>query len=536
MKVIVVDDNKVELREVCRLVEDSELNLTVVGKFVNGKDAYEFIMENKVDIVISDIQMPIMDGIELINKINQNRKMVEVIFISCYDDFSYMRSALKNDVFDYILKPINKHEFKIALKSLCEKCTVQNNIARAREEAGKKLEKYQKIVEEEFLRLHILGTYDLEKEGMVVYEFPELLRSSKITVAKGKIVYVTDVKENEGFWEKKAWIINLVKQQIESMADDCLKVYSVIVSLNEVAVIFIEEDTAHDIEGGLIEFKQRLAQEFGIYLSFGISNSGIMPGELRELYLQAEEALGYAFGSKKSYIIRYEDIAFKNHEDIDTKQILESVKNIIMKGDKADIISFVEKYITAEMKHQSYLKKSAYAVMYSVEMVLLEYGQTLSAILGNGMWEKLNSFETIVDPAQWISNMLALAVDGIHLKKDEDSENKIKIVDEVKRIVRKRYSEKLTIGMIAEELHYSSKYISGIFLEVEKKSIFEYLTRYRMEVAKTMLKEPDSKIYMVVESVGYKRKTHFYDVFKSYVGVTPMEYKEMYSRGGALKG
>lgn len=529
MRVIVVDDNKIELREVSRLVENSELGLELVGRFVNGQDAYEFVMENEVDIIISDVQMPVMDGIELIQKLNQNRKMAEVIFISCYDDFNYMRSALKNDAFDYILKPIDKNEFKLVLATLCEKCTLKKNMTSAREEAGKKLEKYQKIVEEESLRLHFWGTCDLERDAAL--EFPKLLRPSAVTIVKGRIVDVTCVSEDEDFGEKKTWIINLVKQQVESLEDERLKVYAIIMSLSEIAIVFIEESTAHDMEGELIRFKQRMANELGIWLSFGMSNQGQDMSELSELYQQAGEALSYTYGSRKTTVLKYEDIAVKSSEDMDTARILENVRKILVKGEKEAIDPFLAKYIGEELKQQSYVKSFAYAVMYSAEMVLLEYGRALNEIFGNDMWAKMNSFDTIVNPRQWLLNMLILAMESIHLKQDEASDKRINIVDKIKHIIRKRYSEKLTIGMIAEELHYSGKYISEIFLEVEKKSIFEYLTEYRMEIAKNMLKDPDSKIYMVVESVGYKRKTHFYDVFKSYVGVTPMEYKELYSSG-----
>lgn len=532
MKVIVVDDNKVELREMCRLVECSDLDLEMAGRFVNGKEAYEFLENNEIDIVITDIQMPVMDGIELAKRIKQNRKVTEIIFVSCYDDFHYMRSALKNDVFDYVLKPINKNEFKLVLKTLYEKCVVQKGITSAREEAGKKLGKYQKVVEEEFFRLLFWGAHDMEGENLL-YEIPKLQYCSKVTVAKCRIV---DIKEAEGmkdFGARKAWLIQLVKQQIQRMAKEYLNLYSVIMSLDEVAVVFAEEDMEYDVEGELICFKQKLSQELGINLSFGISNPVIMPGgleELKELYRQAQEALGYSFGSKKSCVIRYEDIAFKENEDINTGEILETVKHIVGKGNKEDISPFLDKYFGVEMKRQSYVKNCAFVVIYSIEMVLLEYRQSLNIILGGGMWEKLNEFDTIANPMQWICNMLVLAIDAIHFKADGALESKVKIVEKIKDIIKKRYGDKLTIGMIAEELHYSGKYISEIFWEIEKKSIFEYLTEFRMEVAKELLREKDSKIYMVVEKVGYKRKTHFYDVFKSYVGVAPMEYKEMYSK------
>ena len=530
MRVIVVDDNKVELREVCRLIENSGLQLEIIGRFVNGKEAYDFLMANDVDLVVSDVEMPVMDGIELILHMNQSKKRAEVIFISCYDDFDYIRNALRNDAFDYILKPINKQEFQMILKSVCEKCTAKNNMAHAREEAGKKLERYQKIVEEEFFRLNILGTYDFEKEEMAVYEFPELLNSCRITVAKGRIIEVVSVNEDEEFGERKAWIVNLVKQQIRDMADASLKVYSIIVSVDEVAVVFVEGDSSHDIEGELIRFKQRMAQELGIYLTFGMSHSGTQVGELRELYLQAEDALDCTLGCKKSSVVQYEDVALKGSKDIEPKQILDAVKRIVSSGNKDAIAPFVKKHFEAEVKHQSYAINSAYEVVYSVEMVLLEYGKSLSAEIGNAMWEKLNSFDTIIDPIQWISNILAFAIDAVHSKSEEFLDKKQRICEMVKHIIKKKYREKLTIGSIADELNYSGKYLSEVFLEVEKKSIYEYLTEYRMEVAKRLLEDPESKIYMVVESVGYKRKTHFYDLFKSYVGVTPKEYKEMFQK------
>ena len=329
--------------------------------------------------------------------------------------------------------------------------------------------------------------------------------------------------------ESKAWIVSFLKQQFEELENENLQIYVIIMSTTEVVATFVEKNIGQDILKTIVSFKQKMANELGIILSFGMSNKSECWENLRDLYKQADTALNYTYGIAKGIVVRYEEVEGESQDDVNVTQISNDVRKILMEGDKESIEPFLLKYINDERRQKSYIERFAYAVVYSAEMVLLECGHSLKETLGVDIWEKMEFFERIINPKQWLGNILIFLVDSIHIKKDRFEDDKCDMVNKIKQIIEKKYGGKLTVGMIADELNYSSKHISEIFLELEKKSIFEYLTEYRINVAKEMLKEPDAKMYVVVESVGYKRKTHFNDVFKTYVGITPSQYKALYS-------
>ena len=170
-------------------------------------------------------------------------------------------------------------------------------------------------------------------------------------------------------------------------------------------------------------------------------------------------------------------------------------------------------------------------------MALLEYEKSVNTELGNGLWTKLSRFDSIVSLKEWLGNILRAAVEIVHEKseREEKIDGKTILVDKIKDIIKKEYGEKLTIAQIAAKLGYSTRYISKVFTEKEQQSVLDYLTQYRMEKAKEFLLESDAKIYYVAERVGYVRKSYFYDVFKTYTGMSPSDFQKAYNVGKEKK-
>lgn len=142
-QVIIIDDEAKIRSGLVNLFPWSQLGFEVAGCFANGKEAYEFILGNHVDLILSDIRMPIMDGLELSEKLSSKRK-VRIIFFSGYQDFDYVRRALRSGAIDYLLKPVKYEDLVDCLTKIRENLNIENHRSPAPEEEN--LSYYEKLI------------------------------------------------------------------------------------------------------------------------------------------------------------------------------------------------------------------------------------------------------------------------------------------------------------------------------------------------------------------------------------------------------
>ncbi len=166
----------------------------------------------------------------------------------------------------------------------------------------------------------------------------------------------------------------------------------------------------------------------------------------------------------------------------------------------------------------------SFLIVNIVRLILVEKNESFENIFGEEyiLWNKLNNFETIKNIRQWMYNILK-TINEYLVSKHQSLH--VQIVENIKEIIRNRYHEQLTIGEVAESLYFSALHANNIFKKETGKTIFDYLVEYRIEKAKELLKDPDIRIYLVAEKVGYNNKSHFCLTFKKYTGMTPAEYK-----------
>lgn len=516
IKVIVADDNKVERNAICNLITQSDLPLILVDSFSNGKDALGYIEKNTVDIIISDIQMPQLTGIELIKELNKKNLRTKVIFISCYDDFSYAKEAIENNASDYVLKPIDKNLFLKALSKACD------SVSKDRKTISKlkTSEETMKFAKEQFLRDFLFS----HNENIVTDIF------TKDEEKEYKTVVIIDIgdsisakKENSLY---SSYAIPTIKEAFYDISCENIRCYPITLSSESIAVIFMTNSDNGDIEEIISELYDDTFQSIGINMLCGISSKKRSLNELHILYNEAKEALLYAEWNTANYLSRYTEIVNLENQELNMVTILKTARDIIINKKTEDIRTFINTYLSGnKLSNNEYTKNFTYCLTHAIEIVLMEKNKSVEELTGDSIWKKLSKFNTILNLKEWLYNMMTASVDVFH-NNIETSTNKDIVVEKIKKFIDKKYSEKITVNSIAGELHFSAKYISMIFSQKENKSIFEYLTEYRMDKAKELLSQPDSKIYVVAEQVGYKRKSHFYDVFKSYVGISPSEYKQ----------
>ena len=122
MNVFIADDDRIIVQGLRKMILDLNDGFTVIGSAYNGEDALEKLLSSDVDLLITDIKMPIMDGLELIQKIKLHKPEIRIIVLSVFDEYHFIRSSLKGGATDYLLKPINRDEFYDVLQGLRKEC------------------------------------------------------------------------------------------------------------------------------------------------------------------------------------------------------------------------------------------------------------------------------------------------------------------------------------------------------------------------------------------------------------------------------
>ena len=205
------------------------------------------------------------------------------------------------------------------------------------------------------------------------------------------------------------------------------------------------------------------------------------------------------------------------------KETEEMLKNPSEKG----VNEFISRHLDFSNFNGTYIQKFAYGFVNSIELILNKNGNSLEDITGMEIWKKLSSYNSEANTKKLLYNIFFAAYELLNNNISHDN-NKV-VVEKIKSIIHENYSDKITTKYLSEKINYSQRYLSLIFKNETEKTILQYLTEFRIEKAKELLKEKDSKIYQVAAAVGYTRNSHFNNIFKRYVGISPYDYKAKYT-------
>ncbi|MBP3360816.1 MAG: response regulator [Clostridia bacterium] len=524
LKAILVEDNPREKRTVSNTFNKLDLDIELAETFDNGADALNYLRLNKTDILISDIQMPVLNGIELLNALRQENIKIKSILISCYDYFDYAQSAINLDVIAYVLKPILNDELEKAITVAYNKCLSEKEDELYQKQLQNQVSKIKYILQEQFLR-NLLFSHSIDINEITTNEkiIDLKIASGYKVVAAFKLSKTNDTKCD-------LFTINCaIVDYIISLKADEVSYYPYILSEDTFTIVFCFPSPLFDTVKTILSLKDYIETNFFIKLIVGISNGDTDAAALNTLYIQAKETLDKAIGNTKNFVIMYDEINTEQtpldvmHIQTEIREILSDADIDFSSQDNA-VKKFLKKYL---MRHNlystNYIHAFTFCVINMLEITLSEYGKSLEDTLSIKLiFDKLAEFDTIQNLYFWLENIIRASIELVQ----QNSENKhSRATEMIKDIIANNYKTRLTIDDIAKEIHFSSKQAHRIFLKETGESILDYLTSYRIQKAKEYLGQKDSKLYLVSQQVGYKNKTYFNELFKQHTGFTPQEYK-----------
>jgi two-component system response regulator YesN len=529
-RLIIVDDDEIICNGLNQGIKWEENGIRVVGTAYDGEAALALIKKELPDIVLIDINLPFLDGLELSGILRQEYPEIKIILLTAYSEFEYAKKAVKLQVFDYITKPFDNR------KVLEAACNAKESVMKERAVKDKIKEGLPLIKEKYFCKL-LTGSIQPERETEIrkFIGLPDesyfgvailSIRSYYCNSATDTISGITAMIVNNEFMKREIYLA------VRELLDD-FKVISFNSGENEIVMIFKDFASRGRCEQYMDrtanEVKKRIntIDEYHLTISLGTAVWGFH--DIAKSYGEAKMALEHCWHFENHSIIRIGDMDSLQNEidlNIDAKQ--KTIIHHIKLGRPAEVSSIVDAIFQAlkEAKSLSF----SYVQLVAVETVILaykaideEYCESKTACLSNDALPQVISLGNLEEIARWVKNKL-VELSGI-LSEQRRSGAERAIAKAALYIEDNYRNPDLTLNEVAEWIHLSPTYFSALFRQVKNVNFSDYLETLRINKAIELFNTTELKIYEVAYRVGYNSPQYFSICFKKNTGNTPSEFK-----------
>ena len=542
VKVYLVEDEIIIRQSIKNSIDWEKEGYEFVGDASDGELALPVILKEKPDILITDIRMPFMDGLELSRMVKAELPDIKIVILSGYDDFEYAKQAIKIGVAEYLLKPVSSAVLLEHLSEIAEK--VRNE----REDLALKKVYYQEMQEnEELIKMKFLGELisgklslaDAMEKGK---RFHMNLSGPFYRIILFKFIQEDRVKAGQS--EDLARAYAAVGNYVDGLKDAFR--FQRGVEGWAFLLTSVEEDMEAQTERFIEGLKEVIAPFEALTWFGGIGSEAARLRELRYSFREADKAFAGRFVQEPNQIISVEQL---NYEQLDNEfdanifgeinQFDQIITRFLSSGSLEEVESFVGALFTEISEdHFRSLMIRQYIIM-DIYATVLTFCKKLRKDAGAegesyGQWEGIRENEEILKQAVTtaesiddIKDYIGTLLDhAIELRNTVSGRRYSDIIQTAKKRIEQDYmSEDISLNSVAAEVCMSPSYFSSVFSKEMGKTFIEYLTEVRMEKAKQYLACSSMKTSEISYEVGYKDPHYFSYIFKKTQGCTPKEYR-----------
>ncbi len=533
-KLIIVDDEEEVRKGIIQKIDWESLGFDAPKEAENGRDALDLIEENIPDAVITDITMPIMDGLKLSSVISECYPTVKTVIITGFDEFKFAQQAIRYGVTDYILKPVLPQDITdlmAKLKKIIEdEASHKEDINRLRSHYIRSIP----IIKDKFLTQLVTSNLSKAEIDKRIQLYNLCLKGNTFTVAAASID--TNSMAENGYEGDdcelcKFAVLNITREIIskypwgEAFFHDENLVF--IFCLNEKDKNLLLTKTISVLE----EIRFNVEKYLKVKISIGLGSISGSVDKLKESYKNALSALEYKRLIGVSKVIYIEDLEPQTSDYIAFDEEKESrLISSIKFGSEEDVLAAVreifEEIIKSTMSlkdYQLYLLEIVASISRLSRKFQLDIGQMLENSNLNAEILRLNTLDEI---RVWIEEVC------IKLKQliSNKMHNKTQLMlEKAKDYIKQNYSDDtLSLQKLADHLFISACYLSMIFKKEADETFLKYLVRVRLDAAKNLLVNSDLQTAEIAERVGYPDINYFSFFFKKNVGISPREYRNSF--------
>lgn len=521
-RVLIADDEPLVAALVRNSIDWPVMNLELIGEASNGNEAYEKILALQPDIVITDIRMPDLNGIELMEKVRFLRLNVEFIILSGFDSFTYAQAAVKYNAVSFVLKPLDEDELHQALKTAIKRLHSRNTLQEAAEQAQNQLE--------EFRNAFFLKTLKAENEDSFCASLETINQKYGCHFQDGHFfVMITQLERvpEPSLSEEAA------RHSLDILRPAVLDAYVLAEDRRIFCIIntaFSPLEDCRSLAELLFQCQSSLCRQANISVSAAVGNVEASWPRLCRSYMSACRLLRSRItdGFGRLYYWDSLEEAYDNpHTHLPISRELH-------------LSTLIETFETEELERtlknildQTVQISPGSSVLFMIlEEIIKIYRQTVSqmhiASFVNMLTAQqyLSCFEQCDSLPQLKQELGQLFVQPLNRYRREQAHKETNLSSQIKIYISKHYQENIRLIDIANHLYRNPSYVGYIFKRDMGVSFSEYLAAYRINIAKTYLLDTRLTISNVAETVGFGDMRHFSKTFKKLVGMTPAAYRK----------
>lgn len=535
IKVFLVEDEMVIRRGIKNSIDWEKEGYIFCGEASDGELAYPMIIKEKPDILITDIRMPFMDGLELCKLVKKELPNIKILILSGYDEFDYAKEAIRLGVTEYLLKPISSGKLLEALNGVSE------SIRREKEDKDlvrKYMEEMRENTEHEkqkFFEQMIAGNLSMADALETGKKYEMNLSAGMYNLLLFRFTLGEENRKSGELLGEEEYAIEKLTERLEYVFEFQRGVEGwafLLMADNEEQMSERVKELSKDLE--------EIMKNYSTIAYFGgIGQPVARLRELEESFREAERALAARFTMELNRIISVEDIRMaQNVDTLDDIEItsfgeIEKTRTMLEKflnnGAEDEIDEFVDVYINElpEENLKSVLMRQ-YIIM-DAYIVMMSFCEKIEGIEGEmqAQSEELKNSMKTIQTLEEIKNYIRMLLKKIIGVRDTISGRRYSdIIEIAKDQIRKTYmSDEISLNTIAAEVGMSPSYFSSIFSKEMGKTFVEYLTEIRMDRAKELLMCSSMKTSEIGYEVGYKDPHYFSYIFKKTQNCTPKEFR-----------
>ncbi len=531
-KVFLVEDEIVVREGIRKNILWEQYGFYYAGDAPDGELALPLIRQIQPDLLITDIKMPFMDGLALIELVRKEMPAIKIIIISGHDDFSYAQQAIRMGVEQYLLKPVVKGKMVEILTALYKKMEAEKQQQEYLLRFQREVHEYETFARRRFFEQIVTG-------GMSVLEISETAKALDIDMNAPyyNIVLFSlssagyDGSAPEAYTDAVAVIQEKIRKYITENTELILYIwnvttYAVLVKGDKDDITLRTDDCIKNIQRSCA----MAGRDVSWYIACGspVSRLGTIPACFEE----ASRILSYRYLCPEAHILSEadgRDFQKRNSSraNIDKKGIdQKSIRTFLSSGAREEIDRFIDQLLLSDERETVSQEMFCRYLTMMVYFAAVEYLDSIGC-RADTFWSlelrPNDSMSTPEEARQYVSQVMRQA---IVLRDNESKKQQRDLLNKAIEYIDENYQEEsMSLERVAKKVNVSPNYFSAIFSQEVGLTFIEYLTGKRVDEAKRMLRQTDKRSGEVALTVGYKDPHYFSFVFKKVTGSTPSEYR-----------
>ena len=542
-RIILVDDEEEVRKSIIRKIDWTAVGFAVVGDAENGEDALEKIENLEPDVVLTDIRMPYMDGLTLAERIRQKYPSMKIVIFSGYDDFEYAKQAIKLNVTEYILKPVNVEELTAILKriktNLDEEIEQKRNVNLLRENYKRSLP----ILREQFLKDLISRPMDGETVQTLLREYDIPLAGAKKWIAIAvELELEQELTQEEAplpLHEEKNLIpisvMQILSENLKPSYRFSLLSFSGSADAKIAGIAAIDENNSQtELINILGDICKEIRKTLKVPVTIGIGHSAQKLENISRSFQSALDALGYrsvvgtgstiyindvepGIGGKLQFGSEEESALIQAIKFGPEEKIRETVRGIVDRMNEARVHA---------RQQQAYILSVANCMIQLIQQYDLNMEEIFAEDpLGPDPFTVIQSMLNRENFSRWLFQTALKINNALSRERDYAARQ---VIEKAKQYIMDNYQDPgLSVEQICRYLHMSPAYFSTMFKKATGQTYIAYLTEVRLNKAVELLNMTDEKTYVIASQVGYQEQNYFSYVFKKRFGVSPTRYRSV---------